>query len=306
MTTTENRHVLGGYCVDSRMPCAFLLPKNTGHTLRSRRCFHPVVHLVAICCFLLLLFSSVLTTPVRSLGSDTVVHATDRDKCAALAEGRLRAFTRDVGDACRDNQRQRKCQRVMSQVAVPKLMRDSPGGRGSCGQACPFHAVISELGGEPLNQIAVAAFLRAFIVTQPEESVLNIWCLPWDNLQLPDISAGCGGRGGGGSGGGEGEGEGGSGDEGQRTLSPKLRGDGWRRRVRVRKLDSDVLGAVNLFWMWWYQTSGNTFRLLRTVVRLSDQLRFQLLRAHGGKDVSITPARGAQLAAALLRVVATP
>ena len=65
-------------------------------------------------------------------------------------------------------------------------------------------------------------------------------------------------------------------------MNPKLRGDGWRRRVQVRKLDSDVLGKQNLFWMWWYQTTGNTFRLLRAVVRLSDQLRFLLLKRHGG------------------------
>ena len=65
-------------------------------------------------------------------------------------------------------------------------------------------------------------------------------------------------------------------------MNPKLRGDGWRRRVQVRKLGSDVLGKQNLFWMWWYQTTGNTFRLLRAVVRLSDQLRFLLLKRHGG------------------------
>jgi hypothetical protein len=117
-----------------------------------------------------------------------------------------------------------------------------------------------------------------------EDSVLNIWTLPWDNLKLPDITAGCGGGGGGGGGdgggggGGDGSGGGDSGGGGGGSsgggegygghageVSAKLRGDGWRRRVRLRKLDSKTLGAANLFWMWWYQATGNTFRLLRAV-----------------------------------------
>jgi hypothetical protein len=139
-----------------------LLMKNTINT-RAKR----FLLLAVVCCVKLFLLGHALSL-FRGRGSAAEAAGPGIDSqhggdCVTLAEDRLRGFVGDIGEDCRDNQRQRACQRRMSETAVPNLMRTSTqlaaggGGEGGqlCTRACPFHAVVSELGGEPLNQIAM-------------------------------------------------------------------------------------------------------------------------------------------------------
>lgn len=180
------------------------------------------------------------------------------DACVGTAEGRLGSFFGDIGHSCDDPERQRSCQMRLSRIAIPTLVNATL--VEMCDGGCLFHVIISEAGGKPANKVAISAFLRAFIVTQPQTSTIYIWSLPWDDIIIPDITEGCL----------------------LESLSMKLRDGSWRRRIKVRRFERADLGTLNLLKMRTYRLLGNEFRLLRTMVRLSDLLRFHLLRKHGG------------------------
>ena len=182
----------------------------------------------------------------------------DTETCVGSAEGRLHSFFQDVGDSCHDPQRQRSCQNRLSRDAIPKLFDATL--IESCDKGCPFHVIISEAGGKAVNKVALSAFLRAFVVTQPRSSILYIWSLPWDDVKVPDITENC------------------SPD----SLSMKLRDGSWLRRIKVKRFERADIGTPNLLIMLTYRLLGNQFRLLRSMVRLSDLLRFHLLQKYGG------------------------
>lgn len=180
------------------------------------------------------------------------------DVCVVNADRRTYSFVQTISDTCDDAQRQRVCQERLSRHAIPTLM-DAELAEG-CDIGCPFHAIISESGGQTVNKLAFSAFLRAFIVTQPKESKLLVWKLPWDEIHLPDITLGCS----------------------LQTMNPKLRDGSWKGRIQIRSFKRVDLGTLNLLKMLAYRLIGNQFRLLRSMVRLSDLLRFHLLKHHGG------------------------
>ena len=180
--------------------------------------------------------------------------------CVGLAESRLLSFTEATTGACRDSDRQRACQDVLAREALPTLLNAIPG--EGCARACQIHAIISELGGSNVSGVSFTAFLRAFIVTQPESSVLNVWASPWDTYELPDVAEGCA--------------------EGDQHFNPRLRAEQWRSRIRLRRLTRRDFGSWNLFRLWLYRAFGNDFRVYVSVRRLSDMLRFKLLDTHGG------------------------
>lgn len=182
----------------------------------------------------------------------------DEYVCAEIAEKRAISFIQRINHTCDDAQRQRSCQKFMSRHAIPELVNTNLA--AGCDEGCQFHAIISEAGGEAINTIAFTAFLRAFIVTQPKKSKLYIWTLPWDEISLPDITLGCT----------------------PRTMSTKLGDGSWRHRIQIKSFDRADLGALNLLKMMIYRSVGNQFRLLRSMVRLSDLLRFHLLQKYGG------------------------
>lgn len=187
-----------------------------------------------------------------------LVPRSSEDACVGTAEGRLDSFFGDIGHSCDDPQRQRPCQTRLSSIAIPTLVDALLVER--CDRGCLFHVIISEAGGKPVNKVAISAFLRAFIVTQPQTSTIYIWSLPWDDILIPDITEDCL----------------------LESLSMKLRDGSWRRRIKVRQFERADLGTLNLLKMRTYRLLGNEFRLLRSMVRLSDLLRFQLLQKHGG------------------------
>lgn len=178
--------------------------------------------------------------------------------CIKSAEKRLHNFVRTIDRSCDDPHRQRICHERLSQQAIPELSKSRID--KSCDDGCLFHAVISEAGGKALNRLAFSAFLRAFIVTQSQQSKLIIWSLPWDDITLPDITHGCPAQ----------------------TLNEKLRVERWKRRIQIKRVERAELGTLNLLRMMTYRLVGNDFRLMRSMVRLSDMLRFHLLRKNGG------------------------
>lgn len=180
------------------------------------------------------------------------------DICNGSAEKRLFSFFQDIGDSCHDPQRQRSCRSRLSRTAIPKLL-DAPLVE-SCDNGCSFHVIISEAGGKAVKKVAFSAFLRAFIASQPQTSVLYIWSLPWDSIILPDITEDCG----------------------QENMNTKLRDGSWLRRIKLQRFELADLGTLNLLNMVVYKLLGNDFRVLRSMVRLSDLLRFHLLRKYGG------------------------
>jgi hypothetical protein len=202
----------------------------------------------------------VLNREVISASHTLTTSATTR-RCVELAERRLLSFTETTAEACRDVEGQRGCQQVLAHDAIPELMRATID--GGCARACQFHAIVSELGGSKVSRVPLAAFLRAFIVTQPEDSVLNVWTSPWDNYTLPDIAKGC--------------------TEDDADFNEKrLNADRWRDRIHLRKLERRDFGSWNLFRLWLYRALGNDFRVYVSVRRLSDMIRFKLLDLHGG------------------------
>ena len=97
------------------------------------------------------------------------------DICNGSAEKRLFSFFQDIGDSCHDPQRQSPVIAAVA-AAIPKLL-DAPLVE-SCDNGCPFHVIISEAGGKAVKMVAFSAFLRAFIASQPQTSVLYIWSCP--------------------------------------------------------------------------------------------------------------------------------
>lgn len=180
----------------------------------------------------------------------------EESMCVETANRRLHSFVQGMDVSCDNPQRQRICQEHLSHLAIPELM-NSKFAEG-CNSGCQFHAIVSEAGGKALNKLAFSAFLRAFIVTQPRDSKIYIWSLPWDNIQIPDIKQGCS------------------------LQSSKLGDESWRQRIEIKRFERADLGTLNLLKMMTYRIVGNEFRLLRSMVRLSDLLRFRLLRQYGG------------------------
>mmetsp|Transcript_7563 Transcript_7563/g.34262 ORF Transcript_7563/g.34262 Transcript_7563/m.34262 type:complete len:389 (-) Transcript_7563:3384-4550(-) len=198
-------------------------------------------------------------TPESAVG-EQFLHdlETAEDACVVNAEKRIFSFVQRINHACDDSQRQRRCQELLSRHAIPKLL-DAKLDKG-CDAGCIFHTIVSEAGGKAVNKVAFSAFIRAFIVTQPKESKLYIWKLPWDEIDLPDITLGCS----------------------LPTMNLKLRDGSWQSRIRIQSFQRIDLGTSNLLKMLFYRVVGNRFRLLRSMVRLSDLLRFQLLQSYGG------------------------
>ena len=190
---------------------------------------------------------------------DLIMEPVDfKDVCVRQADLKLDSFVKDIDNTCADSRRQRKCQERLSRWAIPNLVEAKL--EAKCDAGCLFHAIVSEAGGKMVNRLAFSAFLRAFIVTQPQESELYIWSLPWDDIKLPDIAQGCSAQ----------------------NLNVKLVEGTWRNRIKFRKFEHAHLGVSNVLKMSIYRFVGNEFRLLRSMVRLSDLLRFHLLKQYGG------------------------
>lgn len=219
-----------------------------------------VSYVLSFCMFFTVCFATLYSLNTHATGGEQVIfeRGRSRDACHQNAEGRILSFVNNINGSCDDPQRQRVCQERLSSLAIPRLLNSSLA--VGCDAGCLFHAVISEAGGKTVNQLAFSAFLRAFIVTQPVESKLYIWSLPWDNIELPDITQGCS----------------------VQNLNVKLADGRWRTRILLQKIERAALGTSNLLKMTAFWLVGNDFRLLRSMVRLSDLLRFHLLQKHGG------------------------
>lgn len=220
---------------------------------RNRRTNSVLVFCTCLSAYLALFQS--FTTRVVPVGNTFIL---SEDICVQKAEVRLHSFVRDINRTCDDSQRQRTCQDHLSLLAIPKLLNSKLS--ETCDEGCPLHAIISEAGGKAVNELALSAFLRAFVVTQPPHSKMHLWSLPWDDIKVPDITKGCS----------------------KQYLNEKLRGENWRRRIKIKRFEQADLGTLNLLKMMAYRLVGNDFRLLRSMVRLSDLLRFHLLKKHGG------------------------
>ena len=219
---------------------------------RKRRATSALVF--CACLTATLAFFQTFTARVVPVGRDSFAE----DNCVDEAEVRLHSFLRDINRTCDDSQRQRTCQEHISRLAIPRLLNSKL--VENCDAGCPVHAIISASGGKAVNELALSAFLRAFVVTQPQHSTITLWSLPWDNIVVPDITEGCS----------------------TRDLNEKLRGASWRRRIKIQRFEHADLGTFNLLKMLAYRVVGNEFRLLRSMVRLSDLLRFHLLQKYGG------------------------